>query len=215
MSSIALRASSLANIKENIETRRIKKHLNSVLSYLEKREYHPDLSLEQNKKRKETLKNLQKYIMLGEFPKNHVSLRRLPVFKDEAGNYCAVGYLLHKNGRDDLVDEIQATNNYVYVEDITQMRYLSAINGLGLTKEEAARVQPGYGWDPYPADTNNETLEFVRLIAVSLYILFQLFSLLLIRQLNMTTKQKTYSFLVLITGSTLILMILWALTVLE
>jgi hypothetical protein len=96
---------------------------------------------------------LREYREAGVFPHNHVVAdRAVPVFVDEHGTHCAVGYLMMRDGRSDLVARISRTRNLATVPELADEPGLAAwLDGAGLSLEEAARIQPWY--QPiHPAD---------------------------------------------------------------
>lgn len=197
-----------------IEQARIKKHLNYTLKKLQKVDAGK-LPANEQATRQRTLDNLQHYIQLAEFPVNSRSLRRHPIFVDQYGNYCAVGYLLHAAGYDDIVDEIQQTNNLVQIDDIQNPRYIDAITSLGITMEEAAQIQPGYNWqNPVPVEPAPDYTPILSIVALTLYIIMQIFLLRFITRLNISNKQKGRLVIAYITGNgaiaSLVLMIFLA-----
>jgi hypothetical protein len=93
------------------------------------------------------LARLQAYQLRGVFPHNEHA-RALPVFVDAHNNACAVGYLMRASGWDKAVRHVQQRNNYVYVLDIHSGPVLEWILQSGLTREEAALIQPAYAPPP-------------------------------------------------------------------
>ena len=70
------------------------------------------LTAQQRANREGHLTVLREYAQRGRFPHNHTStLATTPVFVDEHGTHCAVGYLIAQSGRPDLVDDIKTTAN--------------------------------------------------------------------------------------------------------
>ena len=54
------------------------------------------------------------------FPQNNGQAEdATPIFVDDHGTHCAVGYLMHQSGNDDAVAKIVATNNLVYVNNVS------------------------------------------------------------------------------------------------
>jgi len=93
---------------------------------------------------------LNEYWNAGEFPKNtYVKGYRRPVFIDASGVHCAVGYLMQKTGHGELAQEIDSNNKFVLVEKLVNKRAAAWMNEYGLSKEEAAVIQPGYRWEEY------------------------------------------------------------------
>ncbi len=73
---------------------------------------------------------------------------REPVFVDDRGTHCAVGYLMDRAGWSDVVADIAASNNHVYIEEVDDGPLIRWIETSGLTQQEASFVQPSYGSRP-------------------------------------------------------------------
>lgn len=86
----------------------------------------------------------------GRFPQNRVSVTSVPVFVDDQGTACAVGHLMRRSGWKREVASIVASNNNVYVPDVSEGPLLRWVMTSGLLLEEAAMIQPTY--DPPPFD---------------------------------------------------------------
>jgi hypothetical protein len=202
---------SLETLAFKVDRKRIKTHLRLVEKSIRKN-IPNDLSAAQLKARGTTLDRLHAYWQSEEFPINTVSKKRTPIFKDQFGNYCAVGYLLSKSGHDGYVSEIKSHNNLIKVKDISQPEYINAIAMLGITQEEAALIQPGYGYgcstfnDCTTAATNTTKWSYWLVAAGVVYVLLQLVSLLFFRRMNMTRGQKVLGFLSLLLISSLVMM---------
>ena len=98
------------------------------------------------------LKNLQEYADRGVFPRNEGhSKTAVPIFVDDHGTHCAVGYLMHRSGADDVVQLVVLANNLVLVDEVGNGPALDWILNSGLTKEEAALIQPSYTPPPFDA----------------------------------------------------------------
>jgi hypothetical protein len=92
-----------------------------------------------------TLARLEAYARRGRFPLHGGRGRPRPVFVDHRGTPCAVGHLLAEAGHAPLVAEISRTRNHAYVADLGDVRALPpALAAIGITAEEAARIQPSY-----------------------------------------------------------------------
>lgn len=100
--------------------------------------------------RRASLDALADYIERGEFPRNTYAPGRTPVFVDAAGHRCAVAYLLHATGCDDLVAAVSATQNLARVPDIDAPGLADWADEHGLTLDELERIQPMYA--PPPPD---------------------------------------------------------------
>ncbi|MCA9344492.1 hypothetical protein KC946_01525 [Candidatus Saccharibacteria bacterium] len=212
MNSIALKADTkVFYLSNTISDYRIKKHLMRVETSLNK--YSPDsMSIFLLAKRKVTLAYLREYWEMGEYPINTLLNTRTPVFKDEFGNYCAVGYLLSKAGYDELVTEIQHTNNLVKVKDISDTKYVTAIESLGITLEEAAKIQPsyppgGFGYEP-AYSSSSRIFTAILLSAIAVFIFTQLISIMFFKEMNLKLSQKILGFVTLLLFSSLIMLLI-------
>lgn len=80
------------------------------------------------------------------YPQNTLASDRLvPIFVDGAGVHCAVGYLMMRDGRTDLVARIRATQNTATIQELgDDPEVLAWLRSVGLTPYEAARIQPQY-----------------------------------------------------------------------
>ncbi|MDE2942723.1 MAG: hypothetical protein OXT63_00760 [Gemmatimonadota bacterium] len=128
-----------------LETRLIQGHLLDVEGAL-RRKATDALSAAQRERRNTALNWLREYRERGEFPHNHTHAGgRVPVFVDEHGTPCAVAYLLQRSGRENLVREIAGADNNAYAWELADDgRFSEWLDEMGLTLEEAARIQPGY-----------------------------------------------------------------------
>jgi hypothetical protein len=137
-------SSSLENIFSRLENFRIKNHLRIVEKEL--RQTNVDhLSIELQEERRKNINHLNKYWTRGIYPKNvDFSFKMVPYFKDALNTPCAMAYLIEQSGRQDLVDFVAKNNNHVYIKDLQDGPVIKWINKSGLTKKEAARVQPTY-----------------------------------------------------------------------
>jgi hypothetical protein len=111
---------------------------------------------------------LRQYRDAGVFPHNHiVAERRVPVFVDEHDSHCAVGYLLARDGRHDIVERVRRTRNTATVPELADDPALVAwLTDAGLTLAEAAQIQPTYG--PAPGEEESDTYNNVSLVAIGL-----------------------------------------------
>jgi hypothetical protein len=89
---------------------------------------------------------LREYRLSGRFPHNHgVSEGRTPIFVDEHGTHCAVGYLLARAGKTELVARIASTRNLATVAELAdEPGLVEWLDANGLTAEEAGQIQPAY-----------------------------------------------------------------------
>lgn len=91
---------------------------------------------------------LRSYRERGQFPRNHDFVgRRVPYFVDVHGTPCAVAYLMQSTGDADLVARIASMRNNARIHELADEPELVAWLGRnGLSIDEAARIQPTYGY---------------------------------------------------------------------
>jgi hypothetical protein len=96
--------------------------------------------------RARVLAALGEYVAKGTTPDNLHLPWRNPVFIDDAGTICAVGYLIQQTAGRPLAEKIASTHRYDMIEDIAAaMPDVAAwVASSGLTLEEIASIQPGY-----------------------------------------------------------------------
>lgn len=109
------------------------------------------LSTQQKSQRSYLLDVLNQYCIDAKFPINTLHHNRQPYFIDDYNTYCAVGYLMKQSGANDLAVAISQSQNYQYLKDITHPALMDWVNKSGLSFNELALIQPGYGanWIPY------------------------------------------------------------------
>jgi hypothetical protein len=91
------------------------------------------------------LDELRAYHEAGVFPRNHAAPGRVPVFVDDQGTHCAVGYLLHRTGEDGIVRSIRESRNLAHLPDLLDEPGLAVwLDAHGLEAGEAAWIQPAY-----------------------------------------------------------------------
>ncbi|MGB0861568.1 MAG: T9SS type A sorting domain-containing protein [Saprospiraceae bacterium] len=123
---------------------RIQTHLKLVEQTLRNRTT-THLSENQKTNRLRHLDVLHQYSETAVFPTNTFHSERQPYFVDIFGVHCAVGYLLHKDGQDNLVQQIKTNNNYAYIKALTTYKSLGKwAKNNGFTVDELAWIQPGY-----------------------------------------------------------------------
>ncbi len=93
---------------------------------------------------------LHAYWTAGVFPHNHdFPAGRRPSFVDEHGTRCAMAYVIEAAGGGALVQRVATTANHSYVRQLAGDPELAGwLERNGMTLEEAARVQPDYGYHP-------------------------------------------------------------------
>lgn len=102
------------------------------------------LSRESQLKRLELLTVLHEYALANKFPRNlHYSFQT-PVFIDDFGTHCAVGFLMKQSGYEQLALNISTTENLAYVREITASGVAEWAQEHGFTINELAWIQPGY-----------------------------------------------------------------------
>ncbi len=95
--------------------------------------------------RNKQITRIVEYARRGLFPANEgQSDQSVPIFVDRHGTHCAVGYLMHRDGKDESVAAIVDFNNLVVVPDVKSGVLVDWVLFSGLTQEEAALIQPGY-----------------------------------------------------------------------
>ncbi|GAB5407901.1 MAG: hypothetical protein BalsKO_02660 [Balneolaceae bacterium] len=131
--------------QEDSEVLRITTHLNYVIGVLEltSTEY---LSETQSLKRSKLISILNEYVKEERFPKNYdFEDQRRPTFIDKDGNICAVGYLVQQTVGQEAAEAINKKYKYEYLMEMESELLDSWLNEYGLTKKEAAMIQPSYG----------------------------------------------------------------------
>lgn len=125
------------------EAERMHVHLAYVRAWLGGR---PATRPELEDRRHELLSYLDEYIAKGTTPSNaHIPWRN-PVFIDDDGTICAVGYLIERASGRPLAESIARAHRYDYLEDIASAvpEVAKWVEGSGFTLEELASIQPGY-----------------------------------------------------------------------
>lgn len=97
-------------------------------------------------RRAELLGYLDDYIALGITPANTQVPWRSPVFIDDAGAICAVGYLIERSVGRALPEAIARDHRHAYLEDIAAAvpEVRAWIAASGMTLAELASIQPAY-----------------------------------------------------------------------
>ncbi|MBP9086419.1 MAG: hypothetical protein KBG15_09905 [Kofleriaceae bacterium] len=98
------------------------------------------------RQRQALLSFLDDYIALGITPRNRHVAHRSPVFIDDDGHICAVGYLIERSVGRAVAEKIAATHRYDYLETIvaTMPAAQAWVAASGFTLTELASIQPGY-----------------------------------------------------------------------
>ena len=97
-------------------------------------------------RRQHLLNLLHDYRVAGVFPRNydHPESRK-PCFIDRDGRICAVGYLVEQTAGREAAERINEKYKYDELLAMNDGNLDEWITANGLTKEEAATIQPGYG----------------------------------------------------------------------
>lgn len=124
------------------ERLRLRRHFAAVLAELHPAPLPPGASPE---RRARTLRELARYARAGAFPRHGGRGTPRPVFVDSGGRRCAMAHLLEWNGDAGPVRRIAASRNHAYVPALAaDAGVAGAIRSLGVSVEEAARIQPCY-----------------------------------------------------------------------
>lgn len=122
---------------------RMHAHFTHVRGWLaSRRATRPELEA----RRAEILGYFDEYIAKGTTPQNAHLPWRTPVFIDDHGTICAVGYLIEKTAGRPLAEKVARDHRYALLEDIAAaMPEVRAwVESSGFALEELASVQPGY-----------------------------------------------------------------------
>lgn len=128
------------------DAERIAEHLRRVADRLGTR---TPISAEQihYQRRRALLDTLQAYALRGLFPTNQVLPGRTPVFIDESGTACAVGYIMIASGHQALAERIHREMNLAYIHAITLPEVGAWAEDHGFTIDELAWIQPTYEFE--------------------------------------------------------------------
>ncbi|MBB4639008.1 hypothetical protein [Longimicrobium terrae] len=123
-----------------MERVRLRRHFARVIGELK-----ADRAREADEPRRETIRRLETYARRGLFPRHGGRGAPRPVFVDAVETRCAVAYLLESAGEESSVAAIRATANHARVPQLARdPRMADSVRRLGLSVDEAARVQPQY-----------------------------------------------------------------------
>ncbi len=127
------------------EELRISTHLKYVHQLLSTADLS-HLSNEQTKKRIEVLSYLEEYINKRDFPTNEYTAEyRRPNFIDSKGAICAVGYLVERTEGGEVAESLNDSFQFDFIMDMNSKVLENWLNTYGLSKIEAAIIQPTYG----------------------------------------------------------------------
>ena len=125
------------------EQLRIRTHFLAVRELLASRPAtRPDLA----EHRAKLLAHFDDYIAHGTTPRNAHLPWRTPVFIDDEGTICAVGYLIEQSAGRLVAAKIASHHRYAYLEEIVAAmpEVQRWVEQSGFTLEELASIQPGY-----------------------------------------------------------------------
>lgn len=126
------------------EDLRLQTHLRYVEQVLRGRDVS-HLSSAQRAARASILDVLHEYHVAGFFPRNRALPGRRPVFVDTvSGAVCAVGYLIEQTRGRDVVEAVNADFQYASIFQIDAPVLDAWLDEHGLTRVEAAMIQPFY-----------------------------------------------------------------------
>jgi hypothetical protein len=110
---------------------------------------------------------LREYRDAGEFPRNtRFPDRATPFFRDSDGVLCAMAYVIDRSGRGDLVDRVASTRNNAFIVELADDPELRGwLDSVGLSVNEAARIQPSYESDVIEDDDVSATYAVTSIIA--------------------------------------------------
>ena len=139
----------------------IQLHLKWVVEHLTAATYHMNLDEATSEKRQNMIEALTGYYQQRLFPINTISPNATPVFLDELRTHCAVGYLLHISGYDDIVQKISEENNLGYVNELNQQypELGTWAEEYGFAIDELAWIQPIYGYVCHPEIQLGEVIQ--------------------------------------------------------
>ena len=133
----------LNRLRRAVDDARIREHLRRTESAL--RDADHDRSPEQRCRRERHLDRLAAYRERGAFPRNRGRSDRTPLFVGDDARPCAMAHLLREGGREDLVEAVMAEEPTVRIEELPDDHpVVGWVEENGLTREEAARIQPTY-----------------------------------------------------------------------
>jgi len=92
------------------------------------------------------LDHLRVYREMGVFPQRQDAFpKRRPCFIDDAGNICAVGYLIEQTAGRELAERMNEKYQYAYLWDMQDDDLGEWVNSSGFSLKELAMIQPAYG----------------------------------------------------------------------
>lgn len=139
-----------ASTDENL---RVRTHLEYVENLLRQKD-HSSLTKDLQQKRRESLDLLHQYWTSNVFPHNYdYRGKRIPCFIDKDGRICAVGYLIERSVGRRVAEKVNGKHKYEKILEMNDDTVDGWIASSGLSREECASIQPGYGYqNPYSYD---------------------------------------------------------------
>jgi hypothetical protein len=91
--------------------------------------------------RKANLQRFRDYQAAGVFPSNTFQGKKLNVWRDEDGHFCAAATIIRLSGLTDLADRVAEQSNFIRLADVKQGPLMDWILTSGLTQDEIAAIQ--------------------------------------------------------------------------
>jgi hypothetical protein len=136
------------------ENLRIKTHL-AYAEMILRSDETPHLDKSTRQKRHILLDHLHDYWTKGIFPKSYDSIDgRSPCFIDKDGNICAVGYLVEKSESREMAESINGDFKSSRNGEMKSSALVDWLKKNGLTKEDAAIIQPSNNWQPVQSNNH-------------------------------------------------------------
>jgi len=105
---------------------------------------HQSLNQKKAAKRANLIEVLHTYALAKNFPINEHKPYRTPIFIDNYGTHCAVGYLMQRSGSESLARQIMQNENLAFVKQIKTEGVDDWATENGFTVDELALIQPSY-----------------------------------------------------------------------
>jgi hypothetical protein len=91
--------------------------------------------------RSRNLSAFRDYQKAGVFPSNTFKGKKLNVWLDADGHFCAAATIIKTSGQDDLVNKVAEQNNFIRLADVKQGPLMDWILMSGFTQDEIAAIQ--------------------------------------------------------------------------
>ena len=132
---------------DDSEELRITTHLAFVERILAARDVR-ELSPELRRERARNIARLREYRLRGIFPRNTEVEGRSPRFIDHEGRICAAGHLVERSAGRALAEAINRRHEHAFIHEMKLPELDAWIAKSGLSRQEVAMIQPGYGFRP-------------------------------------------------------------------